>query len=78
MDYNHIKIQLGAAIRREREAQDISQRRLALMCGTSQSYIKSLELGRINIGFVSLYRVASALDTTIGELTDGIDADNDD
>ena len=41
---------LGSKIRALREQQHLSQRRFALMAGTSQSYLWEIETGRASVG----------------------------
>lgn len=64
------KQQLGANIKAARERSGISQRRLALMAGTSRSYLWKIETGSADIGFDVLCRIASALDIPVRDLID--------
>ena len=63
---------LGKAIRKKREAQDISQRKLASMIGqpNSHTYITRVEKGQIKIGLEQLARIAEALDVEVRDLID--------
>ncbi len=53
-----------------REAQGLSQRKLALMAGTNQTHLWQIEIGRANVGIDLLYRLASALDVRVQDLID--------
>lgn len=70
MDYIAEKQSLGQSIRREREARGISQRKLALMTGTSRSYLWKVETGRADVGLDVLCRIAQAIDTPVRDLID--------
>lgn len=61
-------MRLGAAIRERREAQGLSQQRLALMVGSSKSHIWRIESGRVSVGLDDLGRIADALDTEVRQL----------
>lgn len=57
---------LGMAIRAEREAQNISQHRLALMIGNeTNTYLSDVENGYVSIGFDRLCSIADALDRDV-------------
>ena len=59
---------LGSAIRERREAQSLSQQKLALMIGSSKSHIWRIETGRVGVGIDDLARIADALDTEVRTL----------
>lgn len=59
---------LGAAIRRRRKEQGMSQERLAQAVGMDRSYIGQVERGENSIAILPLAAVAKALDTTIASL----------
>ena len=61
MDAQRMKIQLGKAIARERTAQGLSQRQLALMSGTTQTHISKIERAEIDVRIVSLLLISDAL-----------------
>ena len=64
---------LGNAIRKERERQRVSQRRLARMTGTtSHTYIVEIENGAKNIGFDKLCAIADALGVRPGYFLEGL------
>lgn len=59
---------LGAAIRRERERQGLSQRKLALMAGSNQTHIWEIENGGVGIGLDLLCRIADSLGVEVRAL----------
>lgn len=61
-------VALGAAIRRCRRAQGISQEELAHRSAIDRSYMSSIERGGQNPGILSVLRVAHAMDLTMTEL----------
>lgn len=65
-------MKLGQRIRSEREAQDISLRRFALMIGVGHTYLVDVENGRRNIGIENLCKIADGLGIKVSELTDGL------
>lgn len=66
----HEKQSLGARIVEERKARGISQRQLALMTGTSRSYLWKIEIGTADVGIDLLIRIARALDLNVRDLID--------
>ncbi|TXH62966.1 MAG: XRE family transcriptional regulator [Burkholderiaceae bacterium] len=61
-------VALGAAIRRCRRAQGISQEELAHRSAIDRSYMSSIERGGQNPGILSVLRVAHAMNLTMTEL----------
>jgi transcriptional regulator with XRE-family HTH domain len=61
-------VALGAAIRRCRRVQGVSQEELAHRSAIDRSYMSSIERGSQNPGILSLIRVAHAMDMTMTEL----------
>ena len=61
---------LGYRIRQLREDKNVSQRQLALMTGTSRSYLWKLEGGKADVGIDVLCRIARALDVKVRDLID--------
>ena len=59
---------LGSAIRERREAQSLSQQKLALMIGSSKSHIWRIETGRVGVGIDDLGRIADALGSPVRDL----------
>ena len=68
MDMDQKRKALGAAIRKRRESQGLSQDRLALMVGSSKSHIWRIETGRVGVGIDDLSRIAEALDVEVRSL----------
>ena len=68
MDANERKRLLGAAIRREREKQGLSQRKLALMADSNQTHIWQLEQGTVNAGIDLICRIADSLSVKVSDL----------
>ena len=62
------RARLGQTIRRLRAEAGISQRALALMTGTSKTYVWMLENGRANATVGVLCRVADALGVRVADL----------
>lgn len=61
---------LGSNIQAARAERGISQRQLALMTGTSRSYLWKIEMGAADVGIDVLIRIAKALDVPVRELID--------
>ena len=59
---------LGEAIKERREAQGLSQDRLAKLVGSSKSHIWRIEKGHVGVGIDDLARIADALDTQVRDL----------
>ena len=68
MNAEEKRLALGAAIRKRRVEQGLSQERLALMVGSSKSHIWRIETGRVGIGLDDLGRIADALDIRVSKL----------
>ncbi len=68
MDNACEKQSLGSNIKSAREERGISQRKLALMTGTSRSYLWKIETGSAGIGIDVLCRIARALDMDVRDL----------
>lgn len=61
-------VALGAAIRRCRLAQGVSQEELAHRSAVDRSYMSSIERGGQNPGIISIVRIARAMEMTMTEL----------
>lgn len=61
---------LGAEIRRNREKQGLSQRKLALMVGSNQTHIWQIETGKVSVGIELLCRIADSLGVKVKDLID--------
>lgn len=53
---------LGAVIRKKRQAQNLSQEGFADICGVHRTYMGSIERGERNISLLNIRRIATALD----------------
>lgn len=66
-------VQLGAAIRRAREARGLSLRELARRTDVSASFVSQVELGKANPSVGTLYTLVSELGASLDELLgDGV------
>jgi transcriptional regulator with XRE-family HTH domain len=65
---------LGHAVQRYRQAQGLSQEKLAERAGLHRTYIGGIERGLRNVSFLNLLKLAHALDMTLAELVQEIDA----
>lgn len=61
-------IQLVNKIKRLREKKNLTQTMLANMAGLDKQYIQKLEQYLLNPGYLNLYEIALALETTVDEL----------
>lgn len=68
MDSSERKRLLGAAIRRERERQGLSQRKLSLMTGSNQTHIWEIENSSVNVGVDLLCRIADSIGVKVRDL----------
>lgn len=68
MDNAKEKHSLGSRIVAERTRRSITQRQLALMTGTSRSYLWKIEIGAADVGIDVLIRIARALDVPVRDL----------
>lgn len=63
-------IKLGQKITEFRRIQNLSKVQLAFEINTSESNIRRIEKGQVNVGIVTLLKIADALDITISDLTE--------
>lgn len=63
---------LGQKIRFYRNQKNISQEKLAEICGFDRTYISLVERGKRNLSFLNLCSFATGLDITVSELVEGI------
>lgn len=59
---------LGRRIRLLREEQNLSKVQLAFELNTSESSIRRMEKGQVNIGAVTLYRLSVVLNIPLSDL----------
>lgn len=69
-DFKTRRERFGASVRGARATKGLSQRALALMIGTTQSYVWRLESGRINPTLDVQCRIADALGVSVRDLVD--------
>jgi transcriptional regulator with XRE-family HTH domain len=65
---------LGHAVQRYRKAQGLSQEKLAERAGLHSTNIGGIERGLRNVSFLNLLKLAHALEVTLADLVQGIDA----
>lgn len=68
-------LQIGAAIRRARQAKGMTQAQLARLVGCMQSNVSHWETGRQSVPLTRLNSIATALDTTADTLVRAATAD---
>jgi transcriptional regulator with XRE-family HTH domain len=71
---NGILTALGLNLRRQREAKELTQEKLAERAGLDPTYISGIERGLRNPGIKNVARLAKALGLTTAELCKGVDA----
>lgn len=64
--------ELGRAIRRQREAQGLSQEELAERSGLHRNYIGGIERGERNVGVKALFNIARGLKVRPSALLENI------
>lgn len=72
MENTSLKTQLGTNIARLRASANVSQTSFALMVGVSRKYLIDIESGKVNPTVDMLERIAGGLDTTVGQLFEGL------
>jgi transcriptional regulator with XRE-family HTH domain len=68
MKRNSLPERIGAALRRRREAQEISQEDFAEVVGMHRTYYSAIERGLKNIRLETLERLCTALRTRMWEV----------
>lgn len=58
----------GRAVRREREARELSQEEFAERAEVHRTYVSSIELGKLNVGIEVASNLARALDVRLSDL----------
>ena len=71
---NGVLAALGRNVRRQRDAKQFTQEKLAEKSGLDPTYISDIERGRRNPGIKNVARLAKALGLTTAELCRGVDA----
>jgi transcriptional regulator with XRE-family HTH domain len=65
-----VLIELGKRITNLRKSQNLTKVQLAFEINTSESNIRRIEKGSINVGVKTLYKIAKALNIEMKELFD--------
>jgi transcriptional regulator with XRE-family HTH domain len=68
----NVTIELGRRIRVLRQAQGMSQERLAEKAGVHRTYVGSLERGERNVALINIVRLADALGVDPADLIKGM------
>ncbi|HEX2244427.1 MAG TPA: helix-turn-helix transcriptional regulator [Gammaproteobacteria bacterium] len=68
MKRNSLPERIGAALRRRREAQEISQEAFAELVGMHRTYYSAIERGRKNMRLETLERICTALRSRMWEV----------
>lgn len=72
MQNTSLKTQLGTTIASLRSEANMSKNSFALMVGVSRKYLIDIESGKANPTVDMLERIAGGLDTTVGQLFEGL------
>jgi transcriptional regulator with XRE-family HTH domain len=70
---NSVLSVFGSNIRRQREAKELTQEKLAERAGLDPTYISGIERGLRNPGIQNVAKIAKALSVSTSELCRGID-----
>lgn len=66
----------GAAVRKMRLLNGISQETFADLCDLHRTYVSDIELGKRNVSLENIDRIATALGVSISELFEEVEKDN--
>ena len=69
-------ISLGSRVKFFRTKLDISQEKLAEICGFDRTYISLIERGQRNISFINLLKLANGLNITASKLIEDLKYDD--
>ncbi len=69
-----VLVKLGLNVRKNREAREFTQEKLAERAGLDSTYISGIERGLRNPGIKNVAKLAKALGLTTAELCQGVDA----
>jgi transcriptional regulator with XRE-family HTH domain len=72
MENKEILIKLGVKIKAVRKVKELSQQELAALIEYEKSHMSRLEKGGTNPTYLTLMKVAKALDISISELLEGL------
>lgn len=65
---NKFREEFGIAVRRRRHRLDLSQEDFADKADIHRTYVSSIELGKVDVGIGTAYKVASALGLPLNRL----------
>ena len=65
---NNFRKEFGMAVRRKRDRLRLSQEAFADLAGIHRTYVSSIELGKVDVGIGTAYKVASALKKPLSKL----------
>jgi transcriptional regulator with XRE-family HTH domain len=67
-----VLVRFGEGLRRQRQAQGLSQEAFADKCGLDRTYISGIERGKRNVSLLNIKTIAKALGLSISKLTEGL------
>jgi len=73
-----VLVRFGRKVRNLRKIKGFSQEALAARCGLDRTYIGGIERGERNVGLQNIAVIAKALEVTIAELMQGLEAEDSD
>ncbi len=65
---NRFREEFGIAVRRKRHKLNLSQEDFADKADIHRTYVSSIELGKVDVGVGTAYKVAAALDLPLSSL----------
>jgi len=65
---NRFREEFGIAVRRKRHKLNLSQEDFADKADIHRTYVSSIELGKVDVGMGTAYKVAAALDLSLSIL----------
>lgn len=68
VNIKRFKQEFGLVVRRRRHKLNLSQENFADKANIHRTYVSSIELGKVDIGFGVAYKVASALNMPLSKL----------
>ena len=66
---NKFRKEFGMAVRRRRHKMDLSQEDFADKAEIHRTYVSSIELGKVDVGIGTAYKIAAALNLPLSKLT---------
>lgn len=65
---SELSIAFGQLVRKHRKDKNISQEKLALLCGIDRSYMGRIERGEVNLTLEKAYEIAKILEVDLSLL----------